>query len=129
MRYDLKAPCKNCPFAETPTRIRFSCEERARESEESAYRNGFPCHLSAEGEEEPDGTEGFVAGRNTQHCAGAAAMFLNAGYDTWPGIDNSERIAERLEARITQEARLQCFEDEEAFFAANRSRDEIAQET
>lgn len=34
MRFDLKTPCKNCPFRTDDTAIRFSCRERAEEIEE-----------------------------------------------------------------------------------------------
>lgn len=90
MKTDLKTPCKNCPFANRPSRITFRGMERAAEIEESAYRNGFPCHLSAEWTEYGDGEEGAVPGDKTQHCAGAIGMFLNAGYSEWPGVDNEE---------------------------------------
>lgn len=85
----LKVPCKNCPFADRPERIRFACRERAEEIEELAYRQGFPCHLSAEEVESFDGEETFFEfGEKTQHCAGAIGMFLNDGYDSTPGTDN-----------------------------------------
>lgn len=117
MRLDLRVPCKNCPFADTPTRITFACRERAEEIEESAYRNGFPCHLSAELVEIGDEEEGYVPGENTQHCAGAIGMFLNAGYDTWPGIDNEEIETDYSAAQAV------AFECEEDFFAANERAD------
>jgi hypothetical protein len=95
--YQLKRPCKNCPFAPTKTRIKFSCKERAEEIAESAYRNGFPCHLSATHIEEDDyGEGGFVFGEKTQHCVGAIMMFLADGNEGWPGISNDEELAERL---------------------------------
>lgn len=111
-RQDLKKPCKNCPFANRPTRIKFACRERAEEIAELAYREGFPCHLSAtldEGCEEA----GFEFGPNTQNCAGAIGMFLNDGQSEWPGIGNEEPRGDWAEA---QEA---AFESEEAFIEAN----------
>lgn len=91
MRHDLKTPCKNCPFANRPERIVFRGRERAEEIEESAYRRGFPCHRSAVLQEDDNGeTDGYVPGPQTQHCAGAIGMFLNSGYEAWPGVGNDE---------------------------------------
>jgi hypothetical protein len=116
VRLQLAKPCKNCPFSVAETRIRFSCRERAEEIEEQAYRNGFPCHLSATlDEDDEDG--GYEFGPNTQHCVGAALMFLNAGYDTWPGIDNRE-LPESWIRKLEPNLHL-AFKNEEAFFDAN----------
>lgn len=118
--YALKRPCKNCPFAPTKTRITFSCTERAEEIAESAYRNGFPCHLSAQHVEIGDGEEGFVFGSNTQHCVGAIMMFLRDGNENgWPGIYNDEELAEQLEAHVDWSAPY--YETEQDFIAANSS--------
>jgi hypothetical protein len=116
MRLQLGKPCKNCPFGVAETRIRFACRERAEEIEEHAYRRGFPCHLSASLDEE-DEDAGYEFGPNTQHCAGAAAMFLNAGYDTWPGIGNRE-LPESWLRKLLPNLHM-AFENDEAFFAAN----------
>lgn len=117
MRYDLKTPCKNCPFRTDKTAIRFSCRERAEEIENQAYRNGFPCHLSAElDEEDEDG--GFEAVENSQHCVGYIIMALKDGYDTgWPGIDNDDDLAEKLAQKVDFTAPV--FENTEAFLKAN----------
>lgn len=117
MKMQLRDPCKNCPFANRPTRITFRCRERAEEIEESAYRNGFPCHLSAELHEDENGeTGGYVPGANTQHCAGAIGMFLNEGYTAWPGVDNKEITADYSKAQRA------AFENSDAFFAANEGK-------
>lgn len=119
--YQLKRPCKNCPFAPTKTRITFRGEERAEEIAESAYRNGFPCHLSAvniEDDEEEYGGGGYVFGPNTQHCVGAIMMFLSDGNDCgWPGIYNDEELAERLNDYVDWKA--PHYESEADFIAAN----------
>jgi hypothetical protein len=97
--FKLKKPCKNCPFAPTPDRIVFACRERAEEIAEGAYRNGFPCHLSAHDTsgERDDGEGGYEFGEKTQHCAGALMMFVKDGNESgWPGIDNDEALAEKL---------------------------------
>ena len=98
-RYNLKRPCKNCPFRSDDTRIRFSCRERAEEIENSAYRNGFPCHLSADLQEddrygEPEGS-----------------------WTPWPGIDNDEDLLTRLAGQIDLNAPV--FDDVDAFLKAN----------
>jgi len=122
MRFDLKVPCKNCPFRSDETGIRFSCRERAEEIEESAYRNGFPCHLSAvvvEDEDTWDGESGgFVAGEETQHCVGYIILQLkDGGGSPWPGIGNDEELLERLESQVDLDAPV--FADVDAYLAAN----------
>jgi len=115
MRFDLRKPCKNCPFADTSTRVTFACRERAEEIEESAYRHGFPCHLSAvDTSEEDEEYGGFVFGENTQHCVGAIGMYLNAGQDSWPGTGNRD-----MTRKDYSEAQRLAFDDEEEFLVAN----------
>ena len=121
MRFDLKKPCKNCPFGVADTRITFSCRDRAIEIEEQAYRQGFPCHLSATIDDEDDDA-GYEFGPNTQHCAGAAGMFINSDYYGWPGIDNDDELAERIAAHMGEGGLAMCFANDEAFFAANEAR-------
>ena len=118
-KLQLKAPCKNCPFANRPERITFRARERAEELEELAYRHGFPCHLSAELRDQGDeGDSGYEFGENTQHCAGAIGTFLNGGYDTFPGIENRTL---RGDWSAAQKA---AFESPEAFINANLASDE-----
>ena len=114
MKYDLKSPCKNCPFTTRDTRIVFSGKERATEIARQAYRRGFPCHLSAAHD---DGDGGYYDNGNAQHCAGAAIMFIREGYDTWPGINNSERTSARLEKRLNFDSPV--FETQQDFIEAN----------
>ena len=114
MRFDLKTPCKNCPFNDTKDGIKFSCRERAEEIEEQAYRHGFPCHLSADftGDDDEDG--GYVFGANTQHCAGALLVFLKDGYDgnvPFEQLDEDEQ--DRIKERLNWDAPV--FESVEAF--------------
>jgi hypothetical protein len=119
MRFDLKTPCKNCPFRTDEAAIRFRCASRAEEIAESAYRNGFPCHLSAEIDED-DEEPGYEFGENTQHCAGAIIMFLKSDYGSgWPGIGNDEDLAERLSTQMNMDAPV--FDTEEEFIEASRS--------
>lgn len=115
MRFDLKTPCKNCPFGIGETRIKFRCRERAEEIAEHAYRNGFPCHLSAMIDEDDDDA-GYEFGPNTQYCAGHAGTLINGYYTEWPGVDNDDELVERLAGQIDLDA---CFESEEAFISAN----------
>ena len=114
MRFDLRTPCKNCPFRTDETAIRFACRERAEEIEESAYRNGFPCHLSAEytGDDDEDG--GYEFGENTQHCAGAMIMYLLDGSDgNIPMERLSDRQRDRIQGRLDLDAPV--YEGPDAF--------------
>ena len=121
MRYDLKRPCKHCPFRSDETRITFACRERADDIQEHAYRRGFPCHESAvhvEAEDDPIGDGGFVPGPNTQHCAGFIIMQLKeATGSPWPGINNDDELLQKLEAQIDWDAPV--FDDTDAFLDAN----------
>lgn len=127
MKFDLKTPCKNCPFRNDETRITFAGKERATEIAESAYRNGFPCHLSAIDTSEAyeamgiEDQGGYEFGENTQHCAGAIIMFLHDSYGSpWPGIGNDEDLMETLAMQMDMEAPV--FQSEEEFIEANPGR-------
>ena len=121
MRMDLRKPCKHCPFSVAETRIRFACMERAEEIAEGAYRHGFPCHKSAVFIEDEEGdTSGYYAHDAGQHCIGSVMMFLNEGYDAWPGIDNRE-LREATLDRLRPNLRL-AWDSEAAFIEANRGR-------
>jgi hypothetical protein len=115
-RLKLKRPCLNCPFSRHPERITFSCRERAKEIEELAYRQGFPCHLSATLDED-DEDAGYEFGPKTQHCAGSIMLRINEGTTEWPALDNEELPDEYLDqvGPFLGEA----WNDEEEFFAAN----------
>lgn len=119
MRFDLKTPCKNCPFRTDETAIRFSCRERAEEIEESAYRHGFPCHLSATDTSDDDEDGGFEFSRNgnTQHCVGAIIMYLNQGDSSTPGTGNNEDLFERISMCVDFDAPV--FEGVDDFLDAN----------
>lgn len=123
MRYDLKGPCKNCPFTTTKDRIVFADESRAAEIAESAYRRGFPCHRSAKVQEDEDGgSDEYVEGPNSQHCMGAIIMFIRDGQTAWPGVNNNEALVERIANRVNLLAPV--FDSEQAFIDANRARPE-----
>lgn len=119
MKFDLKKPCKNCPFRSDASAIRFSGLERAEEIEESAYRNGFPCHLSAvDTSEEDEENGGYVFGENTQHCAGYIIMQINESLGSpWPGINNDEALYERLAEQMDFTSPV--FNNSDEFFEAN----------
>ncbi len=119
MKYDLKTPCKNCPFRNDKTRIVFACRKRAEEIERQAYYNGFPCHLSAdliEGNEY--GEDGFVEGEGTQHCVGYIIMMFHEGQSYWPGIGNNEKLVTLLRDKMDWKDApvFRCSDD---FFDAN----------
>lgn len=115
MKFDLKTPCKHCPFMNTRDGIKFSSRERAEEIEEQAYRHGFPCHLSAvDTSDEDEENGGFMFGRNTQHCAGALLVFLKDGYNgNVPFEQLSERKQDRIRHRLNWDA--PTYESVEAF--------------
>lgn len=119
VKFDLKTPCKNCPFRTDKTGIRFACRERAEEIEESAYRNGFPCHLSAhDNSDEDDENGGYVATENSQHCVGYIIMQIKEGYDSaWPGINNDYDLLDKLTGQVNLDAPV--FENSDDFFKAN----------
>lgn len=119
VKFDLKTPCKNCPFMNTKDGIKFSCRERAEEIEEQAYRNGFPCHLSAvDTSDEDEENGGFEFGRNTQHCAGALLVFFKDGYDgNVPFEQLPERTQDRIRARLNWDA--PTYDNVEQFLAAS----------
>ena len=122
-RWDLKRPCKHCPFRTDDTAIRFAARSRAEEIEESAYRNGFPCHQHAEfADEEEDGEyrqSGYHAADDgsSQHCAGALLMYLMSGSGNVPYEYLDEEEQERVENRLDWSAPV--FESEEDFLEAN----------
>lgn len=131
-RYDLKTPCRNCPFRNDATRIRFACRQRAEEIEEHAYRNGFPCHMSADLVETDceieDGEQnGYVFGDNTQLCVGYVIMHLHDGGSgsPWPGIDNDEEILAKLEKQVDWGAPV--FDSVEEFLVANENDEDRAE--
>jgi len=119
MLFDLKTPCKNCPFRTDSTAIRFACRERAEEISEQAYRRGFPCHLSADLIEENGNDEsGFVPGENTQHCVGFLIMMMNQGETEWPGVDNDDEFVNQLWDQVDW-ATAPVFDNEEDYLDAN----------
>ena len=119
MKFDLKTPCRNCPFRNDETRITFACRERAEEIEEIAYRQGFVCHLSAEEHELADGESVFEFGPDSQHCAGALLMFLHdtggSGNVPFERLDEDEQ--DRIQQRLDWSAPV--FETSEEFIDAN----------
>ena len=119
MRFDLKKPCTNCPFRSDETRITFRSRERAEEIEEHAYRHGFPCHVSADVEENPlTGEEGLVFKEQTQHCAGYILMRRHEDPGSpWPGIDNDEELLDTLAEGMDWTAPI--FKNTEEFLDAN----------
>lgn len=117
-RYDLKTPCKNCPFRRDETRIRFRGRERAEEIEEHAYRNGFPCHLSAELVEGEDGMDEYLMADGSQHCIGFIIMKILEGMEScWPGVGNDEDLVEEMAQKVNLNAPV--FETTEEFLNAN----------
>lgn len=123
MKFDLKRPCKYCPFANTEHRITFACQERAEEIEEMAYRQGFVCHEHSEYVEETEYEDSgftFANDGSSQHCWGALAMYLqDGGSGNVPFENLSEEEQERWWKRADVKALHMVFETEEAFLEAN----------
>jgi len=123
MKFDLKKPCKNCPFVDGPNRITFACHDRAIEIEEIAYRQGFVCHLHSECvEDEEESYFDFSADGNSQHCWGALAMYMQSGSSNVPfeqACDEDENLEERWWDRADMDALDTVFTDETAFIEAN----------
>ena len=124
MRFDLKKPCKHCPFANTEFRITFACRERAEEIEEIAYREGFVCHQHSEHREDHEGSGSFHFNHDgsSQHCFGALAMYIKDGGANvpWaPAIDADPELESRWWSRADPAAIETCFADEEEFLKAN----------
>lgn len=117
MKFDLKTPCKNCPFANTPDRITFANRDRAEEIEEIAYRDGFVCHEHSTYVEDGE-DEYFDFGEDgEQHCMGALIMYLQSGCGNVPFENLSEEEQDRIHSRIDIDAPV--FENETAFLEAN----------
>lgn len=92
MKYDLKAPCNNCPFR----RDGHIALNTARAAEIASMmlcsRGGtFPCHKTVKREEDSDGNEHNRATSDSQHCAGAL-IFAEKNQTATQMM----RIAERL---------------------------------
>lgn len=107
MRFDLTAPCDNCPFLrEGGIRVH---PERARELAESQTEHQgstFACHKTTV----PDlnGEGDLVETPNSQYCGGALAMSAKLGL-----YNQSLRIAHRLglwtPSQMTAEGKARVF--------------------
>jgi len=126
VRFDLKRSCTHCPFANTETRIRFACRERAEEIEEIAYREGFVCHQHAEHIEDSNGeSDGYHFNRDgsSQHCFGALAMYIIPGGANIPwerAVEEDPELESRWWSRADPASIQTIFEDEESFLDANK---------
>lgn len=101
MKWDLKRPCKHCPFSKHERAIRFACRERAEEIEEIAYRQGFVCHEHSTYYENEDGEGHYDFGPDgAQHCVGALLMYLVSGGSNVPYENLSETEQERIVDRL-----------------------------
>lgn len=79
MHFDLRTPCKTCPFVSG--RFYGLQPERVREILEGILDQGmtFTCHNAVHGEtiEDEDGHEtGYKPGLKDQHCAGALILIV-----------------------------------------------------
>lgn len=89
MNFDLKKPCKLCPFR-TDCPANRPGEDRAEEIAESitTRQQSFPCHETTEFDDDGDRKLG---NKKEQHCAGAMILLERLGEP-----NQMMRIAERL---------------------------------
>lgn len=88
MQYTMTTPCDQCPFLDTPGNRRGFTLRRLEEF----ARGEFPCHRTAEVEEEDEEHLGdFIARGNSLHCAGQLIFNQKRGMPT-----QMARICERL---------------------------------
>lgn len=65
MNYTKTTPCPDCPFLQGTEDV--YTDKRLRQ-----FASGeFPCHKTAKLETEEDGASGFMATKDSVHCAGA----------------------------------------------------------
>lgn len=97
MKFDLKTPCKDCPFrSDRPGYLR---KARAREIStalDPRHLGGgstFTCHKTTVPADDDDEDGGMVDGPNAQHCAGALIMLEKSGR-----LDHNQTL--RIMARL-----------------------------
>lgn len=86
MKYTKTTPCSECPFLKEMAP--FFSMERLREF---ADHGTFPCHQTAEVQDDEEGGSGYVATDNSVACAGA--LIFNEKRDR---PNQMMRICERL---------------------------------
>ena len=120
-KFNMRHPCKNCPFRNDKNAIRFQCKERAEEIAFSAYVFGFPCHTSAEYIEDDSGEEsGYVFAKHTQHCVGYIIMQIQESNGRpWPGINFDQQLLDRLKQTVDFDAPV--FRNLDSFYEANEN--------
>lgn len=92
MKFDLKRPCKSCPFRTDipPFLSRRRGVEIANSIDGRKLQQTFPCHMTTVDDEDEDCGERHVT-PNSQHCAGAMIVLEHEG-----APNQMMRIAERL---------------------------------
>jgi hypothetical protein len=63
----------------------------------------FPCHKTAEVQEDEDGTSGFIAAEGSQHCAGAL-IFLEKRGESHQMMRINERLGYYDARNLSMEA-------------------------
>jgi len=108
-RFDLKGPCKNCPFRKDEHGIRFYDQTRAIEIYFTVLRHGFPCHKSATDEQPWDDgdSSGYVFAKDgsTQFCGGALQMLVNEGH-RWTDTVSEDALNA---FRERSDGKVECF--------------------
>ena len=86
MKYTMTTPCCLCPFRSDTKQLTVSPQRLAQ------FASGeFPCHQTAELQQDEDGEGGYMATDDSQHCAGLLIMLEKMGRP-----HQMMRIAERL---------------------------------
>lgn len=96
MKYEMKTPCKHCPFR---SNIRgYLTKERVIEIAHSVLSGqSFPCHKTTEAIESDDGIEDMEATPDSQECAGASIFAQRHKTSS-----QMSRIAERLGMKVAK---------------------------
>lgn len=77
MKFNLKKPCKDCPFrSDRQLNHGWLGKRRAEEIAESLEDNAFPCHKTITYDDEDQA----VYSDKTQHCYGALVVLNNEDY-------------------------------------------------
>ena len=89
MNFDLKKPCKGCPFGTNKEAVRHLGEDRAEGIIDSITRmqQSFPCHKTTIHDEDGE----LVHSKKEQHCAGALILLEKHNQP-----NQMMRISERL---------------------------------
>lgn len=102
MRFDLRKPCKDCPFR-TDRDFALLAERRLEIGASLERGEWFPCHETTA---EDDETLERRANSDSQHCAGVMIMLMKCGQPT-QAMQLAERLGRMLGRVLFDPLRLQ----------------------